>query len=233
MNNLFNIFIYSLIQSPKITIIGCILFVMSLFILCSITVTLILDKIYRPNMPQYPFNNFLDRYIPILTLIMPTCIILFEKPFASWFSRLFLLILIHIVILIPLFNHWSNLRSWSINGDLQLYESWYHPRLYKHISIAVLYPLLWGLFFSLSRYLRLGTTYNIEKLIFTLPEDTIVVLFLIPHLILWFLIPLSYIIFLRTYLWDQLTILLYSLHIYLLKNNIYFKIMEFLYKMIF
>jgi len=58
--------------------------------------SILLDTAYRPNIPQYPFNFFLDRLIPISALICP---------FEAWFTRFTLLLFIHIFLLIPLFYY--------------------------------------------------------------------------------------------------------------------------------
>lgn len=205
----------------------------SFFIFVTMIIILILDKSYRPNIPQYPYNIFFDRIIPLIVLITPSIIISYQKPFNTWFAGLSVLILTHIFILIPLFKFWSQLRSWRLKKDNHIDVSWSHPRLYEHISIAIIYPLLWGLFFASSRFLRLGTTINIYDYFYLISPDFCIILFLLPHIILWLLIPFSYILRLRSYLWNQLSSLLYSIHIHLLKYYIYFKLMEYIYKMCF
>lgn len=196
-----------------------------------ISLLLFLDAVYRPNTPQYSFNFILDRLLPAIAIFSPPSLILFFfKPFETGFARLFLVILIHIFILLPIFHYWSKLRRWDDMDNKQSYESWNHPRLYKHIVIATIYPLLWGLYLSCSRFLRLGSTYNVIDYFSSIHSDFIVMFFLFPHVILWVLIPLVYISQIRKYLWNELYVLLYSFHILFLQFYSYFRVMELLYK---
>lgn len=203
--------------------------IVTLFLIFMLII-LFLDSLYRPNIPQYPFNIILDRIIPLITLFFPSIIIYFSQPFETWFSRLALLIMIHSLILAPIFYYWSQLRRWHNNENDVYYQSWKHPRLYYHISIALIYPLLWGIFFSLSRFLRLGAIYNIWDYIKISLNDIIVILFLMPYLMVWIAIIFLLILQKKNHLWNIFSSLLYSIHIYLLQYYIYFKFMELLHK---
>lgn len=223
---LYNNFGVNLWLTVLLFIIGCLAIIFIIFM----SFILILDSLYRPNYPQYPFNFFLDRVIPFTALFFPTIIIFLLHPFETWFARLVLLILVHTLVLAPMFHYWAKLRCWYSHNDIIAYNSWNHPRLYENIALALIYPLLWGIYFSLFRFLRLGTTYNVWDYIKNLPTDFIVIVFILPYVVCWFVIILVHISQIRSYLWNQCVTLLYSSHIYLLKYYIYFRFMEWLYK---
>jgi hypothetical protein len=208
-----------------------ILFCVTGLMLLGIISVMLLDKIYRPNIPQYPFNLWLDRVIPFIFLLSPSICILILHPFEAWFTRLVLLILIHIIIIIPLFHYWAKYRRWNDIEDKFTYKAWNHPRIYKHIAIASIYPLLWGIYFSTSRYLRLGSTVNVYDQLSKIDIDTLVflIIFFI-YISIYVFILLYKIATLRRYLWDELYVLLYSIHIVLLCFYPYFRIMELIFK---
>jgi hypothetical protein len=205
-----------------------ILFCVTGLMLLGIISVMLLDKIYRPNIPQYPFNFLLDRVIPIIMLICPTIFIIFLSPFDAWFTRFTLLLVTHIFILIPLLYQWSSLRRWNSADescyDIPLtYHSWNHPCLYLDIAIALIYPSLWGMYFSLSRYIRIGSTINIYTYISSLNPHWSIVIFLFPYWLPIFLIIIST---LRSFLWKHTYKILYSLHINAISFNPYFNFME-------
>lgn len=220
------------IQIPVI-----ITFILAILAIILGVIIILLDTAYRPNIPQYPFNIVLDRIVPLCALISPTLFVLFLSPFDAWFHRFCLLLGIHIIILVPLFHYWSSLRQWSndsSSSDSNKIWSWSHPRLFLHIAIALIYPSLWGIYFSLSRYIRLGSTIDLYSFIssfFTFYLDWIILaLFILPHVFLWIIIPSLYLSNIRRYLWVELSSLLYSLHLFLLAYNLYFIVMEKLFK---
>lgn len=204
--------------------------VLSLFFIIAMSIILFMDSLCRPNVPQIPFNTVLDRIIPFVILIMPLIIIIWYKPFETWFTRLLLLIGFHILVLIPLFHYWSQLRNWQMNVVGVSYKSWNHPRLYKNIALALIYPLFWGLYGSCSRFLRLGQTYDVVNNISQISADNIIILFISPYIMIWLFLISSAIIKVKKYLWNEVYVLLYSTHIFLLQFYGYFKIMEMLFK---
>lgn len=231
IKELVNYIYYLFWITPWIMIPIIIIFLIGVLFINFMSFLLLLDSLYnKPTSAQYPFNNILDRFIPLTVLLIPCTTILFLKPFDTWFIRLILLIIIHIFILIPIFHFWSMLRKWTVFKDKFIYQSWSHPRLYKSIAIALLYPLIWGLFFSLSRFLRLGSTLYVFDILKTINPDFVILIFISPYLILWFLIFLFYLSKIRKYIWNELYILLYSIHIVLLRFYFYFKFMEKIFK---
>lgn len=225
-----------LIETFKTIIICSTFFMMFLFVFIRIILFLFLEKASRPNISDWPYSTFFDRFLPILFLVTPFLLIIIFKPFDSWFPRLLLLISIHIFILIPLLHYWSHLRSWSTFDNNPLNDSWYNPHVFKHLSIALIYPLLWGIFFSFSRYLRLGSSFSllsIKEYVYNLSGDLIVIIFLLPYITLWLILFIHYMLYIRKALWNNFAALIYSSHIYLLQYYLYFKIMELLYKMTF
>lgn len=194
---------------------------------------IILLKSFKKQCSKKAYNIFLDCVIPLTVLFLPLLILTTITLFDTWFTYLTILLIAHIFIIMPFMHYWSILRKWDDKTDLNFYESWYHPRLYKHLNMALLYPLLWGLFFSLSRFFRLGQTYHIWSFIKNVSPDFIVIIFILPYFFLWLFIGLYYLSYMRKYFWDQLTCLLYSIHIYLLQYDVYFKFMKNLYKVVF
>lgn len=120
-----------------------VLLFIGVFFMIFIFVVLFLDSLYRPNISQYPFNIFLDRIIPLILIISPTLLILLLNPNnISWLQKFSYIILIHIIILIPVMHYWSHLRRWNNKEDYFIYYSWTHPRLYKDITITLIYPAI-------------------------------------------------------------------------------------------
>ena len=197
-------------------------FIISLLCLTLVTIILLMDSLYRPNVPQYPWNFWIDRFIPVILLIAPTIVLIIFRPFNNWFHQLSLLILIHVCILLPVFYKWASLRRWNSNFSNEPESSWKHPRLYDHIAIALIYPLLWGVYFSLFRFLRLGESVNISNYFLFKVELIVPCIFLSPLLIYWVLISLNLLSNLREYLWGETASLLYSIHNSLLSRNPYF-----------
>jgi hypothetical protein len=216
-----------------------ILFVIALLAIVVGIIIILLDQAYRANIPQYPFNIVLDRIIPIIALLCPTLFIIFLSPFDAWFTRFTLLLVIHIFILIPLLYYWSSLRRWSSkdesNSDIPLtYRSWNHPHLYLDIAIALIYPSLWGMYFSLSRYIRIGSTINLSSYISAFCNDylegIIIFIFIIPSTFLWLCLLIWRIMYIRKYLWTKVLSLIYSFDIIAISFETYFIIIEKLYK---
>lgn len=230
MTSYFNLLYHNIGFNSWFTLLVLILVSLAILGVIFICIIIMLDTLYRPNIPQYPFNIILDCVIPLLVLFLPSIIILYLLVFDTWFTRITLLILIHIFVLVPLFHYWSKLRCWHHKKDEASYSLWSHPRIYKNIAFALVYPLLWGVFFSLSRFLRLGVTYNIYDYIISLPLDLLVIIFILPYLRMWTIIFLFYFSQIRRYLWNECSILLYSSHIYLLQYFVYFRFMELIYK---
>ena len=225
---------WSLLSKISLFILCTILFFFVSLIMLTMLMILVLDRFYRPNIPQYPFNIILDTVIPIGFLIIPSLSILSLNPFNNWFTCFGLVILIHSVIIIPVLHYWSNLRRWNSVENIIQYKKWNHPRLYKHIAIASLYPLIWGLYFSFSRYLRLGSIIDISHKVGDVYIDFIIIFtFLIPWLFLLTYSFLKGVIKIRLYIWNELYVLLYSCHVSALRYYLYFKFMELLYKFIF
>ena len=128
--------------------------VLSLFTICSIIILVVgfiilLENYARPSIPQYRFSMILDRIIPLFILLMPLILVFTFNTNIAYFGRFCISILLHCLIIVPLMWYWSYLRNW---GDIQespiLYWSWSHPRVYKDLSIALIYPLIFGLYFS-------------------------------------------------------------------------------------
>lgn len=232
------IFRETFFRIPIITTISLIIFLISFSVMFIMIIILLLDRFYRPDIPQYPYNIILDRIMPIILLILPTVFIfVFTRDVKALTlqTRFVLIIIIHLSIIIPIFHYWSNLRSWTIeklpNGNFITLDN---PLLYKQIAIAILYPAIWGLYFTLLRYLRLGIVIDINKYLVYLSKDWIIILiFLLPFYTIWLKMVIWRFLDLRYWLWYELSKLLYAIHIYFLRYKGYFKLFENLYKLAF
>lgn len=61
-------------------------------------------------------------------------------------------------------------------------SNWDHPIVYKHISLVLLYPLIWGLYYSI---LGLGQTLDVYHIIVKLMPDYLIPLICVsPYLLL-------------------------------------------------
>jgi hypothetical protein len=233
------IFAETFYKMPIITIICLVIFIISLIIALFLILVILLDKLYRPAIPQYPYNIVLDRVIPITLLLLPIIFVFIFTQHVetiSYLQRFNFMLITHIALL-PIFYYWSKLRSWNILDKIgQNYITLDHPILYKHIAIALIYPAVWGIFFTLSRYLRLGVTINIFDLISRFNLDIgILLLFLFPFGLcnIWIRFLIWKLMDLRFWLWFELSKLLYVIHLYLLRYKIYFYIFEKLHKIAF
>lgn len=199
-------------------VIFSITFILMSLLICSVT----LDNLYRPTIPQYPWNFWIDRFIPITFLFTPIVFTLLFNPFESWFLRFVSLLVLHIIVITPLLKKWSSLRRWTDSFDEIPESSWKHPRLYAHISIAMVYPLVWGVYFSLPRYLNLGHSINFTHSFLFETEVLIILLFLSPFMFFWGVFLINSFKGLRNYLWEEFFSLIVSIHHSLLANKIYF-----------
>ena len=205
------------------------------FLLCFITflILILLGEVYRPNIPQYPFNVFLDKIIPII-IICFIPLFAYTNPLELNLTILSLLCLsVQCVIITPLMYLWSMHRNWStsINGPLVTWDS---PIFFLALSLALIYPLIWGIYFSLSRYLRLGNYLDLSSIIFYITPDMIGFIIaslpLVSCLTFWCILSvlkffspyLSNVTKFRLFLWQHTSMLLYSFHIHLLQYNLYF-----------
>lgn len=212
---------------------GLILFILSIIGIFLIVIIILLDQFYRPNTSQLPFNFYFDRLFPLIALFVPSLSMLLLCPISIlWIQRFFILILVHCLLLIPLFTYWSNLRSWDYDKSSSSVDllSWSHPRLYKHIAIALIYPSIWGIYFSTLRYLRLGSTIDLYNVCLSYSN-----IFIFLFFFFYFTFPVYYKVFalflmIRNLLWDHTITLFYSFHIYLLRYFVYFRLCELIYK---
>ena len=223
---------------PVITTIIILLFIIGSVIMIFFIVIIMLDHFYRPAIEQYPYNFVLDRVIPWILLLLPSFFVLTltkDIETISYFERFNFILVTHMLILIPIFHYWSKLRSWDVlNTKGQSFITLDNPILYKQISIALIYPAICGIYFSLVRYLRLGITINVFEFFSRFNLDTlIIVVFLVPFYSIWLKLLLWKLISLRIWLWMELSKLLQVIHIYLLRYNVYFRFFENLHKIAF
>src|ERR1700761_4817213 len=211
----------------------CVVFLSSCIILGTFAFLIRLNNgLKRPE--QLPYHLWLDRILPVTILILPSFIFIFILPSPSWMTIFFGILVTHCIIIIPLFHYWSNLRNWETTSDSKI-QSWISPSLYKHIAIAMIYPSIFGVYFSSVRYLRLGEVVDYSYLLHLIPIDLIILLlflFFSPYSI-WFRMLLWKSLDMKNYLWDECYILLYSVNLKLLQKNAYFRLYLWLYKLSF
>ena len=189
---------------------------------------LYLDNKYRRTDNQLPYNVIMDRVIPSILLILPSICCIILRPFDNWVNNFGILIIIHIFIIIPIFHYWSNLRFW-INKNEKLW-AWNQPKIFHDIAIASLYPAIWGIYFSSIRYLRIGYSLDYSNLV--IYNDWIVILlFMCLVYSIWIKLILWKLVDIKEYLWEHTYLLLHSIHLRLLQNNIYFNLLELFYKL--
>lgn len=213
-----------------------ILFIIAFTAIILFTLLCMLDSIYRPNIPQYSFNKILDIICPILIIISPTIIILLlNTETFPFIKKVFFIIVIHVLIIIPVIYLWSKNRNWPVFDGR---SDWKNPAILLNLSIALIYPLFWIILISLLRYLRLGYSINFLELIFSVNLTFIPYLILIsitfwPYFSIGFFLLIKTIITIRSYFWAEFYKFLKGFHIYALRFNFYFKVSEILYKISF
>jgi hypothetical protein len=90
------------------------LFFLAMLCLLFMIIVLILDSIYRPNIPQYPYSKVFDHMIPLIILCGPIGIVYFFPIEISLIQKCSLLLILQI-LLIPLFKVWSSNRNWTLD----------------------------------------------------------------------------------------------------------------------
>jgi len=108
------------------------------------------------------------------------------------------------------------------------------PKYHRYTWLALIYPSIWGLYFSLSRYIRIGETYNITSHFSWVSIELIfLILLALPNLFIWFKLSLDFVRELRETFWSITAFKLYYYHLILLQFDTYFYIAEKLYKFYF
>jgi len=142
---------------------------------------------------------------------------------------------------------WASHRNWAfsdqdviVQRDLfdpetthYTFKTWAHPDLYKFIAISLIYPLVIGLYFSISRYLRLGSTIEFPLVYSLVSDPTIIALiFFSFDIFAWSLVFTINLGKIYSYVWDCTAALLHSIHIALLRKSprVYFSLAEKLFK---
>ena len=199
------------------------------------TMKLLFNKISNPEGQQNSFNIFFDRILPVAIIIMVPLLILFTKQ--NVVTNLTLLIILHLIVTIPLMHFWAHVRKWNINtNEVIKIVAWNHPSIYKKMTIGLLYPLIWVLYFNILRYLRLGKVTHINDIFISsifLNDYFWITLFLSLFYSIWIRLIWWRILDIRNHLWLEVYTLILSLHLALLKYDLYFKLMDKIYKIAF
>jgi len=108
------------------------------------------------------------------------------------------------------------------------------PKLTGQKFVALIYPSIWGLYYSLSRYIRMGETYDILNLpIFQyITMELVIIAFLgIPNLIVYIRLFVLYTKKIREILWDSTASVAYYYHLQFFLYDTYFYIFYKIYKL--
>jgi len=142
------------------------------------------------------------------------------------------IIIVHIFILIPIMYFWSHNRNWQ--QEMSSYNSWSSPTLYLDLTIALIYPIVFAIYISCIRYLRLGSTLDL-KLYFTSNIFIIIgiLLFMLPYVFAWFILLMKLILQVKRCLWDSFYKLILSFFVYILKYRLVFFVFKCLYELSF
>ena len=208
---------------------GTFVLVLGLFALVFMLLVVLLDRLYRPNTLQLPFNLILDRVVPSIVLLLPSILILSLPSSTAWITKFGYIIIIHSILIGPMFYFWSKHRSWSSQNKTNI-NRWSHPLFFLHMAIAIIYPAIWGLYFTIVRYLRLSENGIIITFSFDTLESITVFFFLLPHIILWILLFLRGIQHVKDFIWTFVETLLFSFHISLLRFDSYFSVLRCIHK---
>lgn len=221
---LFNFLVVNQHLIMLIFYVGLLLFLSYLIIYWGIDILYILLRREKAS-----FNLWVDRIIPCLLLVSPYGLVVTIME-GTILEKCWIIIFSHLLNTV-LLRYLSNLRGWDIINNT--FHSWKHPRLYFHIHLAFLYPLLFFGYLLIFRYIRLGSVLDLSVIF---PESEIVYclsLFLVTYWLAWvYLVILSF-QDLRKRLWYYTSTLGFSLHITLLRYNCYFKVLRPLYKILY
>lgn len=195
-----------------------------------------------PNLLKKYFLG-LENLKDIFSIIFSLLLLLFPIFFCIYFYinfnfsfRIVFLIsfLLHLILL-PVLYIINDKNAWSYDFHNPMYGSWLHPRIIKQISLAVIYPYIFGVYYSFIRYNRLGSTVNID---FSIAGEyqyaIIIIIIVIPYFCILFLPNINklknFITERRNILWNSTVGLFYSWYIHKLSKNYFFFIIEKIYK---
>jgi hypothetical protein len=164
-----------------------------------------------------------DRVLPSLLLFMPIIGVLSLNIFNIGLHKIIFLIGLHICFVIPLLTFWNIHRGLpEISKES---NSWKHSQVYIHMALAMVYPLIFVLYFAFIRYLRLGEVLDIRKfniMIYLDIDIRIFCIFLLPLILYWIVVLYIILRGLRADLWAYTASMCYSIHIHMLQYQDYF-----------
>jgi len=165
----------------------------------------------------------------IVLLMSPLIIFLFNFPI---YKTLFLMMVWHVIITLPLLNALSKFYSWkNIANDTKMpFRSKKHPFYLLTIALGIIYPFIWGFFLSLTRYFRLGMSYNIFSSLIPWLDYLILVIFIFPNLLIWGYVFIDIVKQIKAILWQYTESFIFSLHLSALQYYDYFFICRLIHK---
>lgn len=79
-----------------------------------------------------------------------------------------------------------------------------HPFFLLTIALGIIYPNLWGVFLSLSRYFHLGTSHNLIYLLTKGLDYIIFAIFILPYLFVWGYMMINFVKQIKKILWQYI-----------------------------
>lgn len=236
IEHILNLFKTLFIVSPWIVIPLILITTLGIIFLIFISIIITLDTVYRPETKQYPFNFILDHLAPIISIFSPIIIVCILNPVnISLIEKFGYIIITHCLFIMPIIYYWSKHRHWFRLPDFTYFSLWKSPELYYQITLAMLYPMILGIYFNSIRYLRMGKNITLTEIMANVSNSEIApILFLIiislPNLYVIGKTILYFISMIRNFIWNHTSLLIYSIHLECLSFNFYFKLMEKLFK---
>lgn len=217
--------------TPWISIPCIMISVLTIFFIFITSIALFFDLFYKYKL-RIPHNFLLDHMIPIIACLSPTGLILLLSPdYVTWIEKFGFIIISHIFILIPLMYFWFiNSQKKLLTNNYKHHRVFGSPRFYLDITIAIIYPAVWGFFLYFLRYLRLGNEINITNYL----NDTNMPMFILwPFILIGLFYGIKQVSILKSFLWEEFSNLIVSLSLYLIQYKIFFNLFEKLYQVSF
>ena len=182
-----------------------------------------------PHLPSSQYNlppdSLFNKYfkLSLLILLLPLLLFILKYPLYNTF---FMIIIWHILITLPLLYLISFKNKWDKKDNMQFQ----HPYFIFTTATGIIYPLCWGLFLSLSRYIRLGSTVNLFSYIEIWRDYFILSIFLFPLILIWGRLLILFLLTIRKILWKYTESFIFTIHLWALQYYDYFFVCKVLHK---
>jgi hypothetical protein len=142
---------------------------------------------------NYHSKSIKEYFVRCLILLSPVVILVFKFPL---YETLLIGIFCHICLTLPLLNKMSINYEWAHNDETINnipFRNKTHPFFLLTIALGIIYLFLWGVFLSLLRYFRIGTVYNIYSFWIIILDFSILAIFILLYLLIWYCIMIYFI----------------------------------------